>query len=48
MTPAGSPGQPKRVVTCANSLQMARVAERLGLIDGLTVEEVMTEMGQRL
>jgi phosphatidate phosphatase APP1 len=41
-------GKPRRVVTCASSLQMARVAKQLGLIDGLTVEEVMTEMGQRL
>lgn len=40
--------RPRRVVNCANSLQMAKVSESLGLIDGLTVEEVMTEMGQRL
>jgi phosphatidate phosphatase APP1 len=46
--PSRISGKPRRVVTCSNSLQMARVAEHLGLIDGLSIEEVMTEMGQRL
>lgn len=41
-------GRPRRAVTCADALQMARVSERLGLIDGLSVEEVQTEMGIRL
>jgi len=37
-----------RLVTVCDSVQMARVAQRLGLIDELTVEEVMAEIDARL
>lgn len=36
------------LVTVRDSIEMARVARRLGLIDELTVEEVMTEIDARL
>lgn len=39
---------PRSVLTCADSEHMARVAEQLGLVDGLTVDEVRTELGARL
>jgi hypothetical protein len=42
------PKRPANVLTCRDALHMAQVAEQLGLIDGLTVEEVQTEMGARL
>ncbi len=46
--PPGLPPEPHAVITSPDALHMAQVAERLGLIDGLTVEEVQTEMGARL
>jgi phosphatidate phosphatase APP1 len=42
------PSNPGRVLTCSDAEHMARVAEHLGLVDGLTIEEVQTEMGARL
>jgi len=39
---------PSKVLTCADAEHMARVAQHLGLLDGLTIEEVQTEMGARL
>ena len=36
------------LVTVRDSIQMARLAQRMGLIDELTVEEVMTEIDARL
>ncbi len=40
--------RPPKPITCRDALTMARAAERLGLVDGFTVEEVMTEMGVRI
>lgn len=37
-----------QLITVRDSMEMARVARRLGLIDELTVEEVMTEIDARL
>jgi len=42
------PAQPRKVLTCADAEHMARVAQRLDLVDDLTVDEVRTEMGERL
>jgi phosphatidate phosphatase APP1 len=42
------PAHPTKVLTCSDAEHMARVAAHLGLVDGLTVEEVQTEMGARL
>jgi phosphatidate phosphatase APP1 len=42
------PQRPGEVITCNDALHMARLAEHLGLVDGLTVEEVQIEMGARL
>jgi phosphatidate phosphatase APP1 len=42
------PARPRKVLTCSDTLHMAKVAQHLGLVDGLTVEEVQTEMGVRL
>ena len=36
---------PAKVLTCADAEHMARVAHQLRLVDGLTIEEVQTEMG---
>lgn len=41
------PGRPE-LVTVRDSIQMARIAHRMGLIDELTVEEVMTEIDARV
>lgn len=40
--------EPTEVLVCRDSLHMARLSERLGLVDGLTVEEVQTELGARI
>ncbi len=40
--------RPGKVMTCADTRQMAEVSLRLGLIDDLTLEEVQTELGARL
>jgi phosphatidate phosphatase APP1 len=37
-----------KVLTCADAEHMARIAYQLALVDGLTIEEVQTEMGARL
>jgi phosphatidate phosphatase APP1 len=42
------PARPRTVLVCSDTLHMATLAQHLGLIDGLTVEEVQTEMGVRL
>ena len=36
---------PATVLTCADAEHMARIAHHLNLVDGLTIEEVQTEMG---
>ena len=41
------PGHPE-LVTVRDSIQMARIAHRMGLIDELTVEEVMAEIDARV
>jgi phosphatidate phosphatase APP1 len=42
------PDPPRRVLTCSDPEHMAQVAQRLGLVDELTIEEVQTERGARL
>ena len=36
------------LVVVRDSIQMARIAQRLGLIDSLTVDEVITEIDARV
>lgn len=42
------PSVPSSVLRCSDAEHMARLAQRLGLVDDLTIEEVHTEMGLRL
>ncbi len=43
-----SASAPSEVLRCSDAEHMAQVAQRLGLVDDLTIEEVHTEMGLRL
>ena len=45
---AGEQPDTSGLLTVSDSIQMAQIAQRLGLIDDLTVEEVMTEIDARL
>ena len=39
---------PGSLITVRDSIQLAKLAQRMGLVDELTVEEVMTEIDARL
>ncbi len=45
---SGSGPDTSELVTVRSSIQMAEIAQRLGLVDDLTVEEVLTEIDARL